>query len=165
MATASEWRTRARRVIDRVLAGLPADADEKTKRAAVREAYPFGPREHHPYKCWLAEVKAALAKKSAPDPSSVEWRIGLRDADPAYFVHVRCGWCDRTVFFPESGCLMCGPRLDELTAMIERTDFGVLLRTVRDATGDPLPRLVLADWLDEHDHGELADLFRGTTEG
>jgi uncharacterized protein (TIGR02996 family) len=159
MATASEWRTRARRVIDRVLAGLPADADEKTKRAAVREAYPFGPREHHPYKCWLAEVKAALGVSPAVRTYRVRWLVLPA---PTFYVRVDCGWCDTQV---GPGCLACGERRRVLAGLEDNADLLALVHAARETPADPVPRLALADWLDEHDHGELADLFRGTTEG
>jgi hypothetical protein len=37
----------------RILNALPPDADAR----AVREAYPWGDRAHHPYKAWLRAVK------------------------------------------------------------------------------------------------------------
>ena len=33
-------------------------ADRKALREVLREAYPFGEREHWPYKAWLMEIKA-----------------------------------------------------------------------------------------------------------
>lgn len=36
---------------------LSLDADDRTVRAAVREAYPFGERAYHPYKVWCQAVK------------------------------------------------------------------------------------------------------------
>ena len=52
----SRWRDRARPIITRVLlqyAGRP----EPEIQQALREAYPFGIRAHHPYKIWLSEIK------------------------------------------------------------------------------------------------------------
>lgn len=49
------WRERARPIVARVLAATKGQ-DEKAIRKALREAYPFGPRAHHPYKIWLDEV-------------------------------------------------------------------------------------------------------------
>lgn len=52
----SHWRRAATPIIDRVLretSGKP----EKEIRAALRQAYPFGPTSHHPYKIWLNEIK------------------------------------------------------------------------------------------------------------
>lgn len=49
------WRDRAKPIIARVL-WEHRGADEATIRAALREAYPFGQRAHHPYKTWLDEI-------------------------------------------------------------------------------------------------------------
>ncbi len=52
----SHWREHAAKVIARVLvatAGLP----EKSIRAALKAAYPFGVRAMHPYKIWCDEVR------------------------------------------------------------------------------------------------------------
>ena len=56
----SEWRKRARQVIDRVLA-QNIDRSPVETLTAIDDAYPFGPRSHHPYKAWLAE--RAIAKE------------------------------------------------------------------------------------------------------
>lgn len=63
----SRWRDEAKRRIADVLARLPADADEKAKRAACRDAYPWGPRENHPYKIWCDETNVQLGKKPPAD--------------------------------------------------------------------------------------------------
>lgn len=36
------------------------DAEEKDIRKALRDAYPWGPRENHPYKVWSDEVRKQL---------------------------------------------------------------------------------------------------------
>ena len=48
------WRQLAAPIIAKVLSQYPEDCPERRK--ALREAYPFGPRAHWPYKAWLAEV-------------------------------------------------------------------------------------------------------------
>lgn len=53
--TRSHWRSVARPIIARVLDETKGE-DERAIRAALREAYPFGPRQHHPYKVWLDEI-------------------------------------------------------------------------------------------------------------
>lgn len=53
----SYWRQKAREIILRALADLPADATTKEKAKAVRDAYPFGERARWPYKIWLCEVQ------------------------------------------------------------------------------------------------------------
>lgn len=56
----SKWRKRARATINRVLA-QSTDRSPAETLAAIDAAYPFGPREHHPYKAWLTE--RAIAKE------------------------------------------------------------------------------------------------------
>ncbi len=56
------WRDAARPIIYRVLQAN-ADKTEKEKRAALREAYPFGERAYHPYKIWLNEIQVQLFKR------------------------------------------------------------------------------------------------------
>lgn len=60
------WRERSRDVIQQVLLEHEAQAallDKPINKAAllkaISNAYPFGPRQYHPYKQWLDEVKAA----------------------------------------------------------------------------------------------------------
>jgi len=68
----SHWRDTARRVIRETLATLPPDADAKAKRAALKDAYPFGPRALHPYKVWLDEVRVQVDSKTPPEKRSAE---------------------------------------------------------------------------------------------
>ncbi len=56
------WRSYSNQVINQVIKDNP-DADEKTLRKKISEAYPFGERAMHPYKIWLDAVKKALASK------------------------------------------------------------------------------------------------------
>jgi hypothetical protein len=59
--TTSIWRQRANKVIAESLKeteGQPI----KDRIKAIRDAYPFGPREMHPYKIWLSAVKIARAE-------------------------------------------------------------------------------------------------------
>jgi alpha-D-ribose 1-methylphosphonate 5-triphosphate synthase subunit PhnG len=50
------WRERARPIIAEVI----GRDDEKALRAALLDAYPFGPRKYYPYKAWLAEINSQL---------------------------------------------------------------------------------------------------------
>ena len=59
------WRQRSAEVIARVRAAYPTVTGEELRKL-LRDAYPFGPREHHPYKAWLAEVRRACGPASAP---------------------------------------------------------------------------------------------------
>lgn len=58
-----DWRRQANIVIDAVLRELPADMPIREKRKAINERYPFGLREHHPYKIWCDAVRIALGLK------------------------------------------------------------------------------------------------------
>lgn len=60
----SHWRAEARQAIETALAAIPKDASFSDKKAGIDAAYPFGPRQYHPYKIWLSERKAWLARLS-----------------------------------------------------------------------------------------------------
>ncbi len=60
----SNWRNISRQAIEKVHAGLDPNVSFKDRKAAVDAAYPFGERQYHPYKMWLAERKAYLARWS-----------------------------------------------------------------------------------------------------
>lgn len=62
----SRWREHCAPIIARVLLEA-AGGDEKTIKAALREAYPYGEREHHPYQIWLDEIAVQRGKKLPPD--------------------------------------------------------------------------------------------------
>ena len=143
--TTSDWRLRARRVIRATLASLPADADLKAKRRALREAYPWA-RVGWAYQCWLKEQRAALgpAEKKA-GPAAVRWTVGPA---PTFWVRVDCGWCGNKNF--GRGCLVCGPLWERLHGKLSEDDGLIaLLEAARATPADPLPRLILADYLEE----------------
>jgi hypothetical protein len=59
----SHWRRIAAPIIAKVLAetvGMP----DVAVRAALRAAYPFGPRQHHPYRLWLDEIRIQTGRRS-----------------------------------------------------------------------------------------------------
>lgn len=62
----SHWRNQAAIVIERVIQANPG-ATKKELRAALRAAYPFGPREYHPYKIWCDQVKKTLRAMFSAD--------------------------------------------------------------------------------------------------
>jgi hypothetical protein len=66
--TESKWRTHARPVIQRVLKETEGKPEDEIRRA-IRDAYPFGERRHHPYKIWLDEVARQLRLRS-PGPKA-----------------------------------------------------------------------------------------------
>ena len=81
----SQWRRKAAPIIKDVLAAM-AGRPEHEIRAALRAAYPFGPRKHHPYKIWLDEIRVQTGRRrlsgrqrvmqgrpaESPDPRQVE---------------------------------------------------------------------------------------------
>jgi hypothetical protein len=56
------WRDIAAPIIYEVLKENKGK-DEKTIKKALRDAYPFGERNDHPYKIWLDEIKKQTGKK------------------------------------------------------------------------------------------------------
>ena len=60
------WGDRARDVIQEVINEHP-EADERTLRRLVSEAYPFGQRDYYPYKAWLQAVEQLLG----PSPQRI----------------------------------------------------------------------------------------------
>lgn len=58
----SHWREQARDVIRKVLTENEGKSDKEIRKA-LREAYPFGERQYHPYKIWLDEVALQTGKK------------------------------------------------------------------------------------------------------
>jgi hypothetical protein len=69
--TDSRWRAHARPIIERVLSETAGQPEAEVKRA-LRDAYPFGARQYHPYKVWLDEIRRqrggpqAKARKGTP---------------------------------------------------------------------------------------------------
>ena len=57
----SHWRRKAAPIIAEVLAAN-AGRSEYEIRAALRAAYPFGPREHHPYRIWIDEIRVQTGR-------------------------------------------------------------------------------------------------------
>jgi len=66
MAIKSHWRGLAAPIIARVLAEN-AGKPERDVRRALRKAYPFGRRSHHPYKIWLDEIQVQTGRRQVRD--------------------------------------------------------------------------------------------------
>ena len=62
----SEWRNKAKQVIAAVIREN-SGMDAKALRRKISAAYPFGPREYHPYRIWCDEVNVQLGTKK-PKP-------------------------------------------------------------------------------------------------
>jgi len=58
----SYWRDKATPIIAAIISAHPADTPER--RRLIRDAYPFGPRQYHPYKIWCDEVARQTGKKA-----------------------------------------------------------------------------------------------------
>jgi len=58
----SYWRRRAAPIIARVLAETKGKPEAEV-REALRAAYPFGPRAHHPYRIWLDEIRVQTGRR------------------------------------------------------------------------------------------------------
>lgn len=56
MAREKTWRDIAKPIIREVLSETKGLSEREIK-AAIRDAYPFGERNYHPYKIWLDEVR------------------------------------------------------------------------------------------------------------
>jgi len=67
-------------IIARVLAEN-AGKPEVEVRAALRAAYPFGPREHHPYRIWLDEISRQRGRRTKPLGLSSAQGVSPRPTD------------------------------------------------------------------------------------
>lgn len=56
------WRDTSREIISKVLAENKGK-DEKAIKKALKDAYPFGQRQYHPYKVWLDEIQIQTGKR------------------------------------------------------------------------------------------------------
>lgn len=66
--TTSDWVKEAQQVVRATLARLPEGATLKEKRAALRNAYPFGPRQYYPYRVWCKTVREELGQEPIEGP-------------------------------------------------------------------------------------------------
>ena len=84
----SRWRREARPIIEAVLRAHQGEP-EKQIRAALREAYPFGARQWHPYTVWRDEIarqrgtKRPQLRKQKPPPAPDPRQPGLFEGAPA----------------------------------------------------------------------------------
>lgn len=62
----SIWREHAAKVISRAITELaithPDLSGDALKKKISADFYPFGPREYHPYKIWLDELKRTFER-------------------------------------------------------------------------------------------------------
>ena len=78
----SHWGDIARQRIEAVAGTLPDDMPLKDRTAAIDAAYPFGAREHWPYRAWCKARRAYLGrfglKPRGPKPTLLD----LMERDP-----------------------------------------------------------------------------------
>jgi hypothetical protein len=142
---------------------LSGGATPKEVRQALRDLYPWGERQHHPYRMWCAEVRLELATRF-PKPKEpekpAEVAFVFRGGKRRWWLDVRCDWC-RAMRKTHGvlGCLACGPYHDAINLLVNSDEWpGWLDRLNADSDAAPL---VLADWLTDNGHPEaLAALFR-----
>lgn len=170
----SRWRREARAIIEQTLADLPTNATRQQKQQALREAYPWGLREHWPYKQWCIEQRLALGPgKVTPPIDRVEFLI-----DRGKLI-VACTWCQEglpdvrvvaCVSLPQPGCLVCDAARRELDehgpgwekdfapwlAVSCRPD-GSLMRIDNEDLG---LQLIFADYIEERGFGVMANHYR-----
>lgn len=97
----ASWRDRLRPIIADVIAEVGTD-DMKRLRKALRERWDFGPREYHPYKVWLDEIRVQLGLKRPK-------------------ANAAAGPPEPTPLFDEQRCRVCGCTDLDCSGCIERT--------------------------------------------
>jgi hypothetical protein len=73
------WRDRCRPIIAEVIRRVGTE-DDRALRRELRNAFPFGVRNYHPYKIWLDEIRVQLGTK--PRPTSPQDMPLLAPLDP-----------------------------------------------------------------------------------
>lgn len=61
------WLESARAAIKKAHVNIPDDATLEERKKAIFDAYPFGPRQYHPYKMWCRAQKEYLRRYQASD--------------------------------------------------------------------------------------------------
>lgn len=92
----SPYRIKANQVIQSAIANC-LSSDPKVIKKAIRDAYPFGIRENHPYQIWLSEQKKALKELGIVNSTFTKQRKDLESLMDLS----QCKWCKN------SGCLIC----------------------------------------------------------
>lgn len=135
----SRWAAESLRVIRATLKAMPADADYAARKAALTAAYPFGLREHHPYKVWCKCATQALRPYKAQDDALLFPKIKVNG--------VSCPWCRG------KGCISCAAENELWRALKERG----LLPALGRFNSEPL---IFADWCEENGFPEKARRLR-----
>lgn len=159
--TVSTWTEQSRRVIAETLAKLPKDAPLKFKRKALREAYPFGLRQYHPYRMWCLEVSRAIGPKSLDRHRDRKNVIDVWiEVAVNLWISVDCIACVLQLgakYNLKGGCLLCMTWHEELTACVSNPDWTPLRL---GAVGDSGNTLILADWCEDHGWYRISEALR-----
>lgn len=158
-ATQSRWRLAANAALQQAMTTMPKTDNIRLIRKHLSAAYPFGPREGHPYKIWLSEIKKFLPTLRK-EPEQTRYQLRTIPGGKPWIV-VRCDWCNNQENGITRGCIVCREHVDTLAELLSPgSDALAFLRTIRADPEDRTARGVFADWLDDRGHWELAELFR-----
>ena len=58
----SGWLEEARAAIRAAHANIPENASLEDRKKAIFDAYPFGPRQYHPYRMWCRAQREYLSR-------------------------------------------------------------------------------------------------------
>lgn len=78
----ASWGDHARATIQRVALTIPDSATLKERKAAIDAAYPFGTREHWPYKAWCKARRAYLERYGLEPIRKTTNQLDLLPRDP-----------------------------------------------------------------------------------
>lgn len=149
------WTDRARPVIERVLAEVPAGASEAEVKKALSAAYPFGQRINYPYQAWLKACQKAVAKRFAgrvgqqapPQVCLVMTTTSAHVTGTWPWLNVLCDWCKDTGL---PSCMMCGEKHRLFQQAVQHPEFQKLRRNAICANSDTnLAVAMLLDWCEE----------------
>lgn len=73
------WRDQAKPIIARVIADV-GTTDRRALRRALLAAYPWGPRQYHPYRIWCHEIRVQLGEV---EPPGRRVRVRARAVEPS----------------------------------------------------------------------------------
>lgn len=160
--TKSDWRLKARQIIEAALAGVPDDTPPAQVRKILRHAYPWGERVNHPYVCWCQEVRAAMKKRGQrgadgepkvlhvlerhgkPIGVPKDLRASAAQQEGLVWLTVSCGWCADKI---AGGCMQCITKRQKVKELVRDPEFLSLREAASD--GDMVALAALGDWLEE----------------
>ena len=160
-SSTSQWRVRSRQVIAEVMASMPADATLPQVRKALRDAYPFGARKHHPYTMWCSEQRKAInqwrkkdeERKPNPHGDKCGVRLQLLGGNKSTpWLDILCPWCKGQV---AGGCMVCVRHYQAMIEALRHPERKAITHAMR--RGDPIAAGQLADWYRDHIPGLIEE--------